>query len=70
MERCYASRDGHQISINTGNCFANLSRRTVLHGVRWISQYEGEASEAETVMRTTKNKYCPGGHRGVEVKSV
>jgi hypothetical protein len=42
----------------------------VLHGVRWVSQYEGDASEEEKIMRTTKKKYCPGGHRGVEVKSV
>jgi hypothetical protein len=28
----------------------------VLHGVRWISRYEGDASEAEKLMRTKKKK--------------
>lgn len=28
----------------------------MLHGVRWISRFEGDASEAEKVMHTTKKK--------------
>jgi hypothetical protein len=28
----------------------------VLHGVRWISRYEGDALEAEKVMSITKKK--------------
>jgi hypothetical protein len=54
VEWCYESRAKHQVSINTGNCFANLSRRAVFHGVRWILRYKGDASVMEKVMRTTK----------------
>jgi hypothetical protein len=56
VEWCYESRDEHHVSINTGNFFARFSRRTVLHGVSWISRYGGYASEAEKIMRTTKKK--------------
>ena len=44
----------HGERIKTGNCFVNLSRRAVFHGVRWILRYKGDASVAEKVMRTTK----------------